>query len=82
MDLSENTLELHQNTIKATVTTSNEQLKVTVNGQTIEFPVKFSVSNLKHEFNIDGQSITTQLISLDCGYLKLQYEGTIVRTSK
>ena len=79
VDLSENQSVKGDQLIRANVTLDGDQYMIKVNDFQMQLPSNISLAAMTLDFNVNGETKTVQLISLDGdGRLQLQYEGTIV----
>ena len=79
VDLSQNQNENIEEMILTNVTQDGNQYKIKVNDFQVQLPNNISLAAMTLDFNINGQTKTVQLISLDGdGRIQLQFEGTIV----
>lgn len=79
VDLSKNQSLNMDEPIVANVTVDGDQYKIKVGELEAQFPDNISLASMTLNLNINGQTKTVQLISLEAdGRMQLQFEGTIV----
>lgn len=79
VDMSSNSILKDEDVLNVKVSKNKDRYQITLGDFNVEIVDDFSLSSMTIDFDINGETKTAQLLSLNAdGTIQIQYEGTIV----